>query len=302
MIKRGASKRQPLPRLVVTIVAMLNLVGCAANSVGSRAAPVGDGPPSPSAAPTASMPAATDSPTPDPNVVEGAIEVADGRSLYLACRGHGSPTVIFEAGDESGREDWSRIEPAISDVTRTCAYDRGGVGRSDPVTGCRQLSDLTGDLENLLDVAGVPGPYVLVAASGGGYIAAEFAKQHRDDIAGMVFAEVPKAFLDAPPEVVEATSCDNPTNVERRDYLRVEADAWNGRSEIGDIPVTIISNEYGPAAEPLGAANVVDQQGWLVLSPRATQVIIESGHDVTTNEPAVVIDAIIEVIEAARGR
>ncbi len=226
--------------------------------------------------------------------------MADGRELYLVCRGEGSPTVILEAGDESGREEWARVEPEISAVTRTCAYDRGGIGRSDPVAGCRQLSDLTRDVEQLLEAADIPGPYVLVAGSGGGYIAAGFATEHREDIAGIVFAEVPKAFLDAPPEVVAETSCDNPGNIEHRDYLKVEADAWNNRAEIGDIPVTVISNDYGPDADPLEAANVVDQKGWLILSPRATQVIVESGHDVANYEPELVIEEIIKVIDAAR--
>ena len=274
---------------ILMLAAIVTACG-STDTTGSPASPSTDASASPSpAAPTAS-----------PEVLEGAFEVADGRELYLVCRGEGSPTVILEAGDESGREEWARVEPEISAVTRTCAYDRGSIGRSDPVSGCRQLSDLTGDLDQLLGAADVPGPYVLVAGSGGGYIAAGFAAQHPEDIAGMVFAEVPKAFLDAPPEVVEETSCDNPDNVEHRDYLKVEADAWNNRAEIGDIPVTIISNEYGPDAEPGGAANVVDQQGWLVLSPRATQVIVESGHDVANNEPQLVIEEIVKVIEAAR--
>ena len=239
-------------------------------------------------------------PTATSDILEGAFEVADGRKLYLVCRGEGTPTVIFEAGDESGREEWARVEPGISAVTRTCAYDRGGIGASDPVAGCRQLSDLTADLEQLLEAADVPGPYVLAAGSGGGFIAAGFAAGHREDVAGIVFADVPKAFFDAPPEDVAATSCDNPANVEHRDYLKVEADAWNSRAEIGDIPVTIISNDYGPNADPLDAANVVNQQGWLVLSPLATQVIVQSGHDVANNEPALVIEEIIKVIDAAR--
>jgi hypothetical protein len=277
-------------------ILMLAVVATACSTTDSPGSTMGPTSASADAPSSPSLEAATAT----PEVLEGAFEVADGRELYLVCRGEGSPTVILEAGDESGREEWARVEPEVSAVTRTCAYDRGGIGRSDPISGCRQLPDLTADLAQLLEAAQVPGPYVLVAGSGGGYIAAGFAAEHREDVAGIVFAEVPKAFLNAPPDVVEVTSCDNPDNIEHRDYLQVEADAWNNRAEIGDIPVTIISNAYGPDAEPGEAANVVDQQGWLILSPLATQVIVESGHDVANNEWELVIEEIVKVIEAAR--
>ena len=240
----------------------------------------------------------TTEPTEETDAIEGTFEVGDGRELYIVCHGEGSPTIVLEAGDESGIEDWSLIAPSLSEVTRTCAYDRGGIGRSDAVSGCRQLPDLVANLESLLAAAEVPGPYVLVAASGGGFIATGFAVTRPDEIVGVVFAEVPKAFLDAPPEIVELTSCDNPANIEHRDYLQVEADAWDAREEIGDIPVIIVSNDYGPDGPE--ASNVFDQQGWLVLSPRAEQIVVESGHDVTTNEPQVVTDAVLEVVYAAR--
>ena len=230
----------------------------------------------------------------------GRFAVADGRELYLDCQGEGSPTIILEAGDGSGTEEWSLVQPDLAEVTTTCAYDRGGIGQSDPVTGCRQLDDLTADLEQLLEAARVPPPYVLVAGSGGGFIASGFAQEHPDEIAGMVFLDVPMAFLDAPPEVVEETACDHPGNIERRDFLQVEADAWNNRSEIGDLPVTIISNDPGPDAPPEEQGNVEAQRGWLVLSPQAEQVVIESGHDVATTEPELLVEEITEVVQAAR--
>ena len=233
-------------------------------------------------------------------MLSGTFPVADGRQLNLDCVGEGSPTVILESGDDSGIEEWGLIRSDLSEMTRTCAYDRGGIGRSDPVTGCRQLDDLTADLEQLLDAAAVPTPYVLVAGSGGGFIAAGFAQDHASEIAGMVFLDVPMAFLDPPPEVVEETACDNPGNRERRDYLQVEADAWNSRSEIGAIPVTIISNDPGPDAPPEEQNNVPAQQGWFVLSPQAEQVVIDSGHDVATNEPELVVAEVTEVVQAAR--
>jgi len=73
--------------------------------------------------------------------------------------------------------------------------------------------------------------------------------------------------------------------------------------------VTIISNEYS-AAEIHGSpfpseaarmsSNVSDQKGWLVLSPRAKQMVVHTGHAVEEQDPQFVIDAIVDVARAAR--
>ena len=60
-----------------------------------------------------------------------------------------------------------------------------------------------------------------------------------------------------PKELVEATRWDSPVNVENRDYLQVEKDAWAARRRIGDIPVTVISNEY--SAEEIAAAEFPEE-------------------------------------------
>jgi hypothetical protein len=62
-------------------------------------------------------------------------------------------------------------------------------------------------------------------------------------------------------------ACDSPTNIERRDYIGVEHEVWDARAEIGEFPMTIVSNDYGANAAPGDEqTNVTDQQTWLVLS------------------------------------
>jgi hypothetical protein len=125
----------------------------------------------------------------------------------------------------------------------------------------------------------------------------------------MVFVEVPAPFRDPPRAIIEETDPNNASNIERRDYLQVEKDAWAARKRIGDIPVTIISNEYSTAeidgspfpSEAAGMRrNVSDQKGWLVLSPRAKQMVVHTGHAVEEQDPQLVIDAILDVAKAAQ--
>ncbi len=227
--------------------------------------------------------------------LDRVVSIDGKRGLYVRCTGSGSPTVVMEGGDEDTSDSYAFAEPSISEVARTCVYDRANLGRSDPAAGPRGLSDLVGDFEALLQAAKIPGPYVLVGTSGGGYISAGYAYEHPDEVAGMVFVEVPAPFRDPPREIVEETDPNNPSNIERRDYLQVEKDAWAARKRIGDIPVTIISNEYSTAeingspfpSEARGMRrNVSDQKGWLVLSPRAKQVVVHTGHAVEEQDPA----------------
>lgn len=242
--------------------------------------------------------------------IDGTFDIG-GRSLYMRCTGSGSPTVLMEGGDEDTSDSYAFAEPAVSKVARTCVYDRANLGQSDPAPGPRGLENLVGDLERLIKVARVPGPYVLVGTSGGGYITAGYAFAHPSQIAGLIFVETPAPFKDPPMEIVEATDPHNPANVERRDFLQVEKDAWEARRRIGDIPVTVISD--APSAEAIAAAaypsekrgmrrNVKDQRGWLVLSPRAEQLVVHTGHAVEEEDPDLVIQEILDVVEAARAK
>jgi pimeloyl-ACP methyl ester carboxylesterase len=244
-----------------------------------------------------------------PGEIDGLFEVEEGRSLFLRCTGEGSPTVILEGGDGDTTTSYGFAELTLAAETRTCVYDRANLGASDPAPGPRGFDDLVGDLENLLQQAEVAPPYVLVGTSGGGYITAGYAYRHAGDIAGMVFIDTGAPFRNPPPPIVQETTWNDPSNVERRDYLQVEKDGWNARQEIGDIPVSVVTVKYSPsdieaavfASERAGMrSNVEDQQGWFVLSPRAEQIVVHTGHAVEEEDPQLVIDIILGVVEAAR--
>lgn len=269
--------------------------------------------------PTSADPQPTTDQTPRPSIsadagsgleAGGRVELPDGRRLFVRCSGTGAPTVILEGGDLDTSASYSFAERDLAAVTRTCVYDRANLGASDPDPGPRQLSDLVGDLEGWIDASGESGPFVLVGTSGGGYITAGYAFSHPDQVAGMVFVDVGAPFLDPPQEIVDETRPDNPRNTEQRDYLQVEKDAWAARRLIGDIPLTVISNRYSegeiadspyPSERRAMQTNVEEQQGWLILSPRAEQVIVTTGHAVEEEDPQLVIDAILAVVTSVRG-
>ena len=192
-------------------------------------------------------------------------------------------------------------------MTRTCVYDRADLGRSGPAPGPRGLPELVGDLSSCSRSPIFPA-LTCWSVHPEGYITAGYACCPSAPGRGHGLHRH-RAPWHPPPEIVEETDPKNPTNIEKRDYLQVEKDAWTARKRIGDIPVTIVTAKP-PAAEIKASPfpseqralrrNVEDQQGWLVLSPRAKQIVVHSGHAVEEENPGLVIDAILGVVNAAQ--
>src|SRR4051794_29003449 len=74
------------------------------------------------------------------------VAIGGGRSLSLNCRGAGRPPVVLEAGFGGNSTNWSAVQPPLSRTTRTCAYDRAGLGNSLPMPGVHDAADEIGDL------------------------------------------------------------------------------------------------------------------------------------------------------------
>ncbi|HTU13068.1 MAG TPA: alpha/beta hydrolase [Allosphingosinicella sp.] len=120
---------------------------------------------------------------------ERLIEIASGRRLNLRCQGEGPVTVILEAGLGFPSLSWRAVHPELARRTRTCAYDRAGLGFSDPGRMPRTAGAAADDLEALLERAGLRPPYILVGSSLGGQVVRLFAFRHPDRVAGMVLVD-----------------------------------------------------------------------------------------------------------------
>ena len=116
------------------------------------------------------------------------VQVNAGR-MHIHLSGEGTPTVVFESGMGASSLSWTLVQPRVAQFARAVSYDRAGHGWSDGTHEPRTARQIAQELHALLDTAGVPGPYVLVGHSFGGYVNMAFAHLYRDEVAGMVLVD-----------------------------------------------------------------------------------------------------------------
>src|SRR6266542_855761 len=63
-------------------------------------------------------------------------DIGGGRRLHMLCQGPATdrgPTVLMESGAFGFSADWGAVQEKLAaDGVRSCAYDRAGLGFSDP--------------------------------------------------------------------------------------------------------------------------------------------------------------------------
>jgi pimeloyl-ACP methyl ester carboxylesterase len=147
----------------------------------------------------------------------GQLVDVGGYRLHLHCVGEGSPTVIMEAGGGGNILHWMLVQPAIAQSTRVCAYDRAGMGWSEPGPLPRTPQRIVAELHTLLTNAGIPGPYILVGHSIGGKYVRLYASQYPQDVAGLVLVDGRHEEVDA--AMTPAMRADDRSNVQMQQRI-----------------------------------------------------------------------------------
>jgi pimeloyl-ACP methyl ester carboxylesterase len=242
------------------------------------------------------------------------VEIRPGHALYLDCRGSGTPTLVLEAGMGADAATWSPVHDDLAAITRTCAYDRTGRGRSDPGSA-GDLAGLSDELAALLSAAGEAPPYVIVGHSLGSVIARVHATRHRAEVAGLVLVD------GFDPDIFDARVV--PLLGPLRDeYLGYTAGLWAlvasvegidvdrsreqlAASDVAGLPIEAIvaareDARLDEAANERIAAST--QAGYEALSPgRVTYALAYfSSHNVQFDRPDLVVEAARRIVEAVR--
>ena len=114
--------------------------------------------------------------------------IGDGE-MHIHCTGSGQPTVILESAATASWMAWRNVQPRLSRPTQVCSYDRAGHGWSDPRPGPRDADHIVDELHELLTVARIPRPLILVGHSAGGLYVREYAGRYPAEVAGVALLD-----------------------------------------------------------------------------------------------------------------
>ena len=99
-------------------------------------------------------------------------------------------SILLEAGSFGLSADWAVVQDRLAAKgLRSLAYDRAGMGLSDPGPRPRDGHAIAYDLERLLAVVGAEGPFILVGHSMAGLHVHLFAGRNRDRVQGLVLVD-----------------------------------------------------------------------------------------------------------------
>lgn len=117
------------------------------------------------------------------------VRIGRRRRLNLLIAGRGGPTVVFAPGLINTTLEWAAVQHTVARQVRTVAFDKAGIGFSDPGPMPRTAGAIVKDLRAALAAADIGPPYVLVGWSAGGLAMRLFALRYPDDVAGLVMVD-----------------------------------------------------------------------------------------------------------------
>jgi pimeloyl-ACP methyl ester carboxylesterase len=112
-----------------------------------------------------------------------------GRRIHLLAMGEGSPAVVIIPALGANVLEWVRVLRSALSETTVCAYDRAGLGWSDPSHGPVSFDAMADDVHALLKADGIEPPYVIAGHSMGGVVARRFQSRYPEDVAGMLLID-----------------------------------------------------------------------------------------------------------------
>lgn len=146
------------------------------------------------------------------------VSIGRDRQLNLRCTGHGSQTVMLEAGSHADTTTWFKLQPRLASFTKVCSYDRAGYGFSSEGPMPRNLEADVSDLHDLIHEAGIRTPVVLVGHSLGTNIARRYAETYPMDVSGMVLIDPPAQ--DVAAFAPDWAKTEEAMNARRFDFIR----------------------------------------------------------------------------------
>lgn len=272
-----------------------------------------------------------------PSAMKGRFVSLDNFRLRIDCEGEGEVTVLFEPGLGGSAYEWQPLQQALKSRARTCVYDRAGYGWSGPSPYPRTARRLATEAEHMLSAMNIEGPLILVGHSFGGFVMRLLALQRRKDMLALVLIDssherqlerleklngrsmMPsgKSFVISPAEIPASLPADVQREIRRFSRMRKTYAALHSemsrfresadqvrRSRV-DVPYPVVVISRGRdlhATDYKGDLKTAIwnelQEDLVGLSNQGRLIVAEqSGHHVHADQPRLVVDAIIALLD-----
>ena len=254
--------------------------------------------------------------------LEKLINVGECHLNFKVIKG-GTLTILFESGGGMDSSEWHSLAKTIANKTGATivTYDRAGFGKSDLPDIPYDMRQETKWLFNGLNKLGIENNLILVGHSYGGWLIRLAVSMYPNKVSGMVFIDPFSSefvdilgikYLDEHPMTGKLpfdTSKPEKLSKIQRAMVRMVGDGLRKKTEImrnttlpEGIPVRLITagNSFLPKPEEQNAWRKAHEQ--LVAKIKGAKLIVaeQSGHMIPFQQPQLIIDKIIEVIQLTK--
>lgn len=115
-------------------------------------------------------------------------DTGNGRR-HIFCEGSGAPTVVFITGNGIPAVLIRPLQDQVAGFSRACAYDRAGLGWSEPAIRPLNIAGQADELHKILAASGERGSFILAGHSYGGLIARQYVRDNPHTVAGVVLVD-----------------------------------------------------------------------------------------------------------------
>lgn len=282
--------------------------------------------------------------TPGASSQEVRMVEVNGRTVRVQTAGlenmaRTSPTVVFEAGFMfDGLSAWTSVIGPVAEFAPVVAYDRAGIGGSEPDGEVPTPRHVAENLRALLKALNASPPYVLVGHSLGGPFIRMYTALYPDEVAGLVYVD-PADWMSLPVSREYDRAMGISEEGRRRlnasiretfpdlpnESVRAEAEMMYDPQRAGwpefqqlppmpNVPVSVLmASRFDP--RPADAAErdcaprechvrrIAFRRAWLAdlanEVPRGTLIVVNyAGHFIQNDDPELVAWSIRRVVEA----
>jgi pimeloyl-ACP methyl ester carboxylesterase len=248
-----------------------------------------------------------------PEPADTMIQVGQHRLHFVIYRGKVPASVLLEAGGAADLKSWADVPGKLARETgaTVVAYDRAGLGGSEPGPPNGQPGAEIRDLHTALDLLDLPKRTILVAHSYGAMLALLNAGSHQKAISGLVLVDpMNSRFIDATGDFIYSTvpAIPKPATDRERTITRMVATFPELIQQVRRLEpalqqpmVVITAGKRWWGREDIDTAWRRSHEALAAAGKRRRLMVAEgSGHDVPEMRPEVIVAAVGELLKSAR--